>query len=105
MSRSGQKGFTLIEVLILIAVAIAILLAAVWWSSGRVTLANTCQRNLITLQTHYTNWVAACYSGDTVTQGRLVTSMNTIITQWNAGQCAEFGTIPAQPATCPPTPP
>ncbi len=102
MNRSNQNGIALLAVIAAILVGIAILLGLLVWSSSQNTLATTCQTNLATLQTQYNNWAAACASGDTITQARLVTSMNAIITAWNAGQCAKFGTLPAQTATCPP---
>ena len=104
MNQRKQKGFTGLELIALILAAIVVLLLILVWSSNRNTLANTCKTNLQTLQTQFDQWVVACQSGDAATQATLITSMNGIISQWNAGSCKEFATLIAQPADCPPTP-
>ncbi len=101
MNRSRQSGLTLLAVIAMILAGIVLLLGLLVWSSSRTTLATTCETNLVTLQTQYRSWLAACAANDNVSATTLSTQMNTLITQWNAGQCAEFGTLPAQPTTCP----
>ena len=105
MTLRTERGLTLIEVLVAIVAAIAILLGLLFWSSAERTRASRCQNNLGVLQYHYQLWRQACASNDSATQAQQLTAMNTIITQWNAGECKKYGTLPAQPATCPELPP
>ena len=101
MYRSRQQGLGLLAIIAAILAGIALLLILLAYSAAQTAKATTCQTNLVTLQTQYQNWLAACKSGDTVSANALSTQMNTLIAQWNAGQCATYATLPAQPTACP----
>jgi hypothetical protein len=100
MNDSRQRGISLFAVIAALLVGIALLLGLLVLSSSETTQDSTCETNLVTLQTQYRNFLAACAVNDTVSAISLVTQMNTLIAQWNTGQCVEFGTLPAQAAHC-----
>ena len=102
MFHHRQSGITLFAVIAAILFGIALLLGILVWSSSETPQTSNCETTLVTLQTQYRDLLAACATKDTVSAIALVTQMNTIITEWNAGQCVEFGTLPTQPAYCPP---
>ena len=104
MHHSRQRGMTLFAVIAAILMVIALLLGILVWSSSDTTQTSNCESSMVTLQKQYRDFLAACATGDTISAIALVTQMNTLITEWNRGQCVEFGMLPAQPAHCPPPP-
>jgi hypothetical protein len=101
MKKFKQLGLSHLVTIAAILFGLTLPLGLSAWSSNQTAVGANCETNLEVLESKFQEWLMACSAGDSELSKMLSNQTNLVITQWNAGQCTQYGVLTSHPSMCP----